>query len=83
MACAFRVDRERAMVGLEGRFVGVGSPEGLCIGKLVLDSVFSSSLWNEGFKRRSERACSAIDLLREAERSGTGGLAASDIPAIT
>lgn len=71
------------MAGLEGRFFGVGSPEGLCIGKLVLDSEFSSFCWDEGLRRRSERACSVIDLLREPERSGTGGLYASAIPAIT
>ena len=63
--------------------MGVGSPEGLWIGKLVLDSAVSSFRWNEGFKRRSERACSAIDIFREAERSGTEGLDASAMPAIT
>ena len=60
------------MVGLEGPFVDVGPPEGLCIGKLVLDGAVPSFFWNEGFMRRSERACSVIDLFREADRSGVG-----------
>ena len=71
------------MVGLDGPFVGVGSPEGLCIGKLVPDSPLSPFRWNEGFMRRSERACSAIDLFRETERCGTEGLDAASVPAIT
>lgn len=71
------------MVGLEGPFVDVGPPEGLCIGKLVLDGAVPSIFWNEGFMRRSERACSVIDLFREADRSGAGGLDASTIPVIT
>ena len=82
-ARAFRIERERATVGLEGRFVGVGSPEGLCMGRLVLDWSFSSLCWKEGLMRRSERACSVIDLLLEADRSGTGDLDASAISTIT
>ena len=47
----------------------------------MLDT-FLSFCRNEGFRRRSERACSAIDL-READRSGMGGLDTCVIPAIT
>ena len=72
-------EENRLSKGLEGTFAGEATPEWLCMGRSVVEIVFSSSSFVDGpsFFLRSERVRSVIDRLRETVSSETEALEGS------
>ena len=72
-------EENRLSKGLEGPFAGEATPEWLCMGRSVVETVFSSSSFvnDPSFLRKSERVRSVIDRLRDTVCSETDALGAS------
>lgn len=80
----FLREENRLSKGLEGTFAGEPTPEWLCIGRSVVETVFSSPSFMDdpSFFLRSERVRSVIDRLRETVCSETEAFEGSLILAI-
>ena len=72
-------EENRLIKGLEGPFAGEATPEWLCMGRSVVEIVFSSSSFvnDPSFFLRSERVRSVIDLLRDTVCSDADAVEAS------
>lgn len=72
-------EENRLSKGLEGTFAGDATPEWFCMGRSVVETVFSSSSFVDepSFFLRSERVRSVIDRLRETVCSKTDALEGS------
>ena len=72
-------EENRLSKGLEGLFAGEATPEWLCMGRSVVETVFSSSSFvdDPSFFLRRERVRSVIDRLRETVSSEADALEGS------
>ena len=72
-------EENRLSKGLEGAFAGDATPEWFCMGRSVVEIVFSSSsvVKDASFFRNSERVRSVIDRLRDTVCSELDALGAS------
>ena len=72
-------EENRLSKGLEGPFAGEATPEWLCMGRSVVEIVYSSSSFvnDSSFLRNNERVRSVIDRLRDTVCSEIDALGAS------